>query len=273
MHKKRALKIGAFALIGTALALAAACGSNGPSSSEYDKVKQELQDQQTANQQLQVQLATTLKGAAAPAGGTAAAAPAASGSAAAPAASSGAKTILASQAVTPGPPPPTPTPLPAGVTPPPKPTPPASYYQPVGPYFIYVETIATATASKYNIASTLACTPSGAFNRGQRIVFRYDIVDMATGKRLTDQDASSTTVQLVMANGDTSKGTWSQRGGGHVAGAPYMFSSTWDIPLDYPLGGVDYKIVITKDGKSFTWSPPYLAAPDGSEDTRPKVVG
>jgi hypothetical protein len=271
MSRSRALGLGALALIGAALALVSACGDSGPSDSQYSKVKQELQDQQSANQQLQQQLADAKKAStagspAAPAGTAAAAA-----TTAAPAAV-GVIPLLGAKSVTPAPPAPTPTPLPAGVTPPPKATPPASYYQTVGPYFIYVETLATTTVSKYNVASSISCTPSGAFARGQRIVFRYDVVDMATGKRLTDQD-SATIVKVVLPNGDESVGRWSQRGGGQVPDAPWMFSSNWDIPTDYPLGAVDYKIVITpKDGKSFTWSPPYLTSVPLKEDTRPKVI-
>jgi hypothetical protein len=127
--------------------------------------------------------------------------------------------------------------------------------------------------------NTIAFTGRGArwhcnqvFARGQRIVFRYDIIDVATGKRITDKDlAAGTVVKVVAPNGDESVGRFSQRGGGSVPDAPFMFSSNWDIPLDFPLGAVDYKIVITtKDGKSVTWKPPYITS--ATTETRPKVV-
>ncbi|MBE0609937.1 MAG: hypothetical protein IH609_11180 [Dehalococcoidia bacterium] len=128
----------------------------------------------------------------------------------------------------------------------------------------------TTTTSKYEIAATIACTPSGAFARGQRIVFRYDIVDLSTGIRLNDKDGSK--VKVVLPNGDEAAGRFGQRGGGRVPGAPFMFSSNWDIPLDFPLGGIDYKIVIeAADGRTMTWKPPALVV-EGGNDTRPKVV-
>lgn len=268
MNIQRAVRLGVlFGLAGGALGIAAACGDSGPSDSEYTRVKQELQDQQTANQQLQQQLADAKKVAAPASSPVATAAPAQ----ASPAAATGIIPLIDAKAVTPAPPAPTPTALPAGATPPPRATPPASYYQPVGQFYVYAETLATTTASKFNIASTISCTPSGAFARGQRIVFRYEIVDMATGKRVTDQDGA--TIKVVLPNGDESVGRWSQRGGGQVPDAPFMFSSSWDIPMDYPLGAVDYKIVVaTRDGRTFTWKPPYLTSVPLKEDTRPKVV-
>lgn len=262
----------AVAAIGVAaFTLVTACGDDGPSDTQYQKVRQELQDQQNANQQLQAQLADAKKG-----GGGAATQATATGTAAGSptAAAAGLITLLTAKTVTPAPPAPTPTPLPAGVTAVPRATPLASYYESVGPYFIYVETLVTTSASKYNVASTVACTPSGVFARGQRIVFRYDIVDMATGKRLTDKDGTAgTVVKVILPNGDESVGRWSQRGGGQVPDAPWMFSSNWDIPTDFPLGVIDFKInIVTKDGKSFTWTPPFLSSVPLKEDTRPKVV-
>jgi hypothetical protein len=208
--------------------------------------QKELADQQAANQQLQQQAGKPASPAAATGGG-----------------------LIAAVKTTPAPPAPTPTP--GGPPPPPRATAPASYYDKVGPYFIYAETLATTSASKYNVASNIACTPSGVFARGQKIVFRYDIVDMATGKRLTDKD-TDTVVKIVLPNGDEAAGGFSQRGGGQVPDAPFMFSSNWAIPPDFPLGIVDYKITITKGGQTFTWRPPFLSSVPLKEDTRPKVV-
>jgi hypothetical protein len=258
METTRIIKLAAFSLLAAGMVFSASCSSGGASETDLKKSQQDLSDQQALNQQLQQQLADAKK------------APASVSPAAAP--SGG---LLGVKTVVPPTPAPTATPLPAGAVAPtavPRATAPASYYDSVGPYFIYAETIATSTASKYNVASTLSCTPSGVFARAQRIVFRYDIVDTATGKRLTDRDAATTTVKVVAPNGDESVGRFSQRGGGQVPDAPFMFSSSWDIPLDFPLGAVDYKITITKGGQTFTWRPPYLTSAPLNEDTRPKVV-
>ena len=41
--------------------------------------------------------------------------------------------------------------------------------------------------------------------------------------------------------------------------APWMWAAGWDIPPDYPLGALDYSIVVTtKDGRTDTWKIPAL---------------
>jgi len=248
-NKARALRLGALAMMGATLAISAACSSGGVSDADYKKVQQQLQDAQAANQQLQAQSAKAAPSTAASGGG-----------------------LISAVKVTPTTPAPTPTP--GGPTPtpaPPKATAGPEYYQPV-PYAVYVETIATTTASKYGVASSISCTPSGVFARGQRIVYRYEVIDTSTGKRLTAADGA--TLKVVEPNGDESLGSFGQRGGGKVPDAPFMWSSNWDIPLDFALGAVDYKIVITpKTGPSYTWKPPALISTGaGGNDTRPKVV-
>ncbi len=245
-------RLGTLGVLGAGLVVAAACGGDGVSKSDYDKVNQQLQETQAENQQLQQQVADAKK----------------SPTTAATTASS-VIPLIGAKKTTPAP---TATPLPAGQPTPtaaPRDTPPASTYTKAGDFYVYAETLVTETASTFNIAGTVACTPSGAFARGQRIVFRYDIVDLTTGIRLNDKDGSA--VKVVLPNGNESVGRFSQRGGGRTPGAPFMFSSNWDIPLDFPLGGIDYKIVITtKDGRTFTWKPPALVS--STIDTRPKVV-
>ncbi len=244
-NKAQALRLSALVMMGATFAISVACSGGGVSDSDYKKVQQQLKDQQAANQQLQAQAKAS------------------------PSAAVGGGGLISAVKVTPNTPAPTPTP--GGPTPtpaPPKATAGPEYYQPV-PYAVYVETIATATASKYNVASNIACTPSGVFARGQRIVYRYEVIDTSTGKRLTAADGA--TLKVVEPNGDEALGSFGQRGGGKVPDAPFMWSSNWDIPLDFALGAVDYKIVITpKSGQAFTWKPPALIA--GELDTRPKVV-
>ena len=254
------LALSATVALGAAILATAACSGGGVSQGDYDKVKQQLQDQQTQNQQLQQQVANAPK-----AGASATATTAATQAAGA------VIPLIGAVQKTPNP---TPTPLPAGApTPVPavRETPPPATYTKAGDFYVYAETLATSTASTFNVASSIACTPSGVFARGQRVVFRYDIVDLSTGIRLNDKDGS--TVKVVLPNGDESAGRFGQRGGGQVPGAPFMFSSNWDIPLSFPLGSIDYKIVITaKDGRTMTWKPPALVSVPLNEDTRPKVV-
>jgi hypothetical protein len=279
VSRKTLRYLGILALVGPALMLAVACtGDNSISKAQYDKVRQQLQDTQNQQQQLQAQLAAAQKGgtpaaaaAAAPSpAGTAASAPAAA--AAQPSAAAGAsnvKLLLGSVKVTPAPPAPTPTPLPPGVTPQPKATPPASLSDSVGPFYVYVEVLATTSPGPSLVVSNVACTPSSVFSRGQKIIWRYEIVDISSGKRVTNNEAA--TVKVLLPNDIQAAGSFSQRGGGHAPDAPWMWSSNWEVPQDFPLGAVPYSVQITmKDGRSFTWSPPVLAAPDS--DSRPKVV-
>ena len=72
-------------------------------------------------------------------------------------------------------PPPPPAPV---ATPAQKLTTPASYYEPVGPFFFYVETLTANTIpNKYGFAPTVACIQSGVFKRGMKMVVRFEILD------------------------------------------------------------------------------------------------
>ena len=61
-----------------------------------------------------------------------------------------------------------PIPVPAGL--------PSSYEQPVGPYTMYVEHVAAATASKYGLLASLGCVQQNVFKRGMKMVFRYRVL-------------------------------------------------------------------------------------------------
>jgi hypothetical protein len=45
--------------------------------------------------------------------------------------------------------------------------------------------------STFGLASTVSCTPNSVFKRGMRLVWRFEIVDVSTGKRVTDQDGAT----------------------------------------------------------------------------------
>ncbi|MBI2912062.1 MAG: hypothetical protein HYY05_07955 [Chloroflexi bacterium] len=165
---------------------------------------------------------------------------------------------------------PTATPLPIGAAPPPPRVVPVAYREPV-PFTVYVETLATANVYQYGIASTVPCTESSVFKRGQRIVWRFNVVDTSTGKHLVG-DAGEV-VKLRLAHGEEVTGRFSQRAGGRVPDAPWMWNAAWDIPPTYPLGGLDYVFnIATKDGREFTWKVPAMVAADGSFDTRVKII-
>ncbi len=236
-------RIAVLGALAAALAVIVACGGGGVSQSDYDAAKKEAADLQQKVTDLEAASKDT----------------------------SGVTQLIGAKPVPSLAPTAVPTASPAGQTPKPKATPPASYSEAVGPFYFYVEVLATTHQSKFDIASTVACTPSSVFKRGQRMVWRFEVVDMSTGKRLTDADGP--TIKVTLPNGDEATGRFSQRGGGKVPDAPWMWSANWDIPLDYPLGGIDYAITVTtKDGRTGTFKTPALINTTDGIDSRPKVV-
>ena len=91
----------------------------------------------------------------------------------------GVRTVPPGQAA---PPPTLPVAVPEGL--------PASYGQPVGQYVMYVEVVASAGPSKYGLLASLGCVQESVFKRGMKAVFRMELYDMTTGKRVTPLDGA-----------------------------------------------------------------------------------
>src|SRR5215471_3509004 len=128
---------------------------------------------------------------------------------------SGVTTLIGAQKLPPAPPPA------PSATPPPKRTTPASYYEPVGPFFFYVETLtANEMPNKYGFAPTVACIQSGVFKRGMKIVVRFEILDTKTAKRVTDKDGAD--IKMILPHGEEVVARWTIRGS--VAALP---DSAW----------------------------------------------
>jgi len=258
-HTKGFWQLASFGLITLALAVTSACA--GISQEQYDAAKKEAADQQTKATVLQQQLSSRVQEVSAKdkeitdikqkltdkekeatdlqqkLGSLAGVTP----------------LIFAKAAPTPTPRP-TPTPLPPGVSPPPAATPEAAWVNEVLPFAFYVETLATSSVSKYGMASYPACVPNSQFKRGTKLVWRFEVIDTSTGKRVTDQDGSKT--EILLPNGEKVTPRYSKRGGI----GPWMWGAGWDIPPDYPLGTLDYKIIVTsKDGRAGTFDQNKLA--------------
>jgi hypothetical protein len=163
-------------------------------------------------------------------------------------------------------------PPPPGAAAPPRPamTTPAFYYEPVGPFFFYVETLTANGPNKYGFAPTQPCIQSGVFKRGMKMVVRFEILDTKSGKRVTDKDGA--TIRLVVPHGEEVPGRWAIRGAGAaLPDSAWMWDTSWDIPPDYPLGSFDYRITIaTKDGRKFTFTPPIQKTP--TLDSRVRII-
>ena len=261
-------------VLGGALMVLSAC--TGVAQSEYEAVQQRLAEQEQKTQAFQAQLSAKLQEAAALQQQLAAreeALAAKEREAEELRAKLGEMadvTVLigAKGPLPPLPPPPTPTPTPPGYVPPPRPTVPPSYDQRVD-FGFYVETLATSRQSELGYAATVSCVPSGVFKRGQRIVWRFEVFDLVAGKRLTDRDGA--VVKVVLPHGEELNARFSQRAGGRVPDAPWMWNAFWDVPLDYPIGGLDYRIVVTtKDGRTGTFTQPALVS--ATTDSRLQIV-
>lgn len=143
--------------------------------------------------------------------------------------------------------PPRPAPAP-GSTPPPPPKPPAARTVPIA---FYVDTItASPGESQYHVDASIGCMRTSAFKRGMHIVWRMQLVDTATGK--VQQDADIEKAVLKLANGEQKTFRFGRHGA--TEDSPWFWTAAWDIPIDTPLGNIDYMIeATTKGGKVGTF--------------------
>ena len=138
--------------------------------------------------------------------------------------------------------------------------------------FCYVETLTSDRPSGYGYVAPQGCVPSGEFKRGERMVWRFIAMDLRTGKRITPTEATSAALKVPFL--PPIRAEFKQRGEGRVPDAPWTWDVCWDIPLDYPLGILDYSIMVTtNDGQASSWKPPALVDPSRGIDSRPRVVG
>jgi hypothetical protein len=170
----------------------------------------------------------------------------------------------------------TPTPLPAGATAPPPPTPIPAPVVTV-PLFAHIETVTSGPGeSKFNVDANLSCMKTGLFIRGQQIVWRMEVVDTSTGKILTGDDA---TAKLKLPNGEEVTMRYGRHGTpGTDALTAWFWTAAWTIPMDYPIGTLDYKVTVTaKSGKEMTFGDPLTVRTpnykgDVALDTRVTIV-
>lgn len=168
----------------------------------------------------------------------------------------------------------TPTPAPAGFVPPPPPPIPTSYLQPVDVY-IYADTVTAGPGeSRFNYdpagVPNASCVASSVFRRGMHLVWRYEAVDARTGKRLTEAEVENAVVRLP--HGEEIKGRFGRHGS--ADDAPWFWTSAWDVPLDYPMGALDWELVMTtKDGKRGSFKQWKVSIPDRGIESRTQIIG
>ena len=163
-------------------------------------------------------------------------------------------------------------PLPAGQAPPPPPAPPALRTTPL---YAQIDTTTSGNGeSKYNVDPSLNCAKSSVFARGQRIIWRMEVVDTNGGQILRGDDVEKATLKLPTGE------ELALRYGRHGAsdnpdngpGTNWFWTTGWDIPLDYPLGTLVFTVdVTTKSGVSATFKDPLRTLP-GPNDPTLKIV-
>ncbi len=255
--------LGAFVLSGMVLS---ACASGVPQA-DVDALQKELEAQRKKVGALQEQLsseekqATDLQATVAASGQKAGAA-------------GDVEVLLGAKVITPAPPKPTATPLPEGVptpTPPPAPVLPDSYKQPVQ-VFIYADTVTGSGGTVATVSDNAksSCVISDIFKRGMQIVFRFEAVDTSTGQKLTEADVESALVQLP--NGEEVKARFSRHGA--TDDSPWFWAAGWVIPDDYPLGTLDWRIVVkTTNGKEGTFRQLQVFSEERGSESRTQIVG
>lgn len=138
--------------------------------------------------------------------------------------------------------------------------------------FCYVETLTADRPSGYGYVAPQGCVPSGEFKRGERMVWRFVVMDTMKGKRIAEKDATNVSLKLPFLPAIAAD--YKQRGEGRVPDAPWTWDVCWDVPMEYPLGVLDYSILVTtKDGQASAWKPPALIDPSRGIDSRPRIVG
>jgi hypothetical protein len=103
-----------------------------------------------------------------------------------------------------------------------------------------------------------------------KIVVRFEVLDTKTGKRVTDKDGAN--IKMILPHGEEVIARWTIRGSAAaLPDSAWMWDTSWDIPPDYPVGSLDYRIVVTtKDGRTGTFTPPIQKTP--TADTRVRII-
>lgn len=105
------------------------------------------------------------------------------------------------------------------------------------------------------VKPTIYCADSSVFRRGYQIVFRTYAVQSQTGKVMTGKDFSR--MVLRVAGQPDKVMTFRPQGGQPNATSPWLWSTTWLVPGDYPLGTFKFDIAaqIKKTKKWIVYNP------------------
>jgi hypothetical protein len=144
----------------------------------------------------------------------------------------------------------------AGAQAPPAPNPfPGAKHQ----VFLYVDTVQNSRPKNPAVTPTVGCTQTNFFRRGQGVVFRVWGVETKTGETLTPDNVRYFYVSIPgQANLKLSFGA---HGSGPADTKPWFWTVNWDVPSDYPLGVVPFRVLVRmKDGRRTSFSQEGLSA-------------
>lgn len=122
---------------------------------------------------------------------------------------------------------------------------------------IHADTVFGPTNIPEKERATLVCVLASRFPRNSEIVWRARVVDPVSGQELDDSALAS--VQVKLADGQV----FDLHYGAHPQDEPadFFWTTSFDIPTDYPTGTLEYEIVATHtDGRTATFVP-FAVAP------------
>lgn len=99
--------------------------------------------------------------------------------------------------------------------------------------------------------ATQVCVLGNRFPKNSEIVWRARVVDPVTGEDMSDEELAS--VQVQLSDGQV----LDMRYGPHPPDTPadFFWTTSFDIPVDYPSGTLGYEIVATAaDGRTGTFT-------------------
>jgi len=111
----------------------------------------------------------------------------------------------------------------------------------------YVDTVtAGAGESVYGVNAASSCTQTNFFPRGEGVVFHMAAFNARTGKIIEAADVKYAYLKIP---GQPNLALRYTPHGRDPLTAPWYWAKRWDVPLDYPLGVVDFQVVVKLKGK------------------------
>jgi hypothetical protein len=76
---------------------------------------------------------------------------------------------------------------------------PERFMEPIGPFTMYMEVLASASPSENGLLASPGCVSDSVYKRGMKLVYRFEVYDMDNNVRVTSADGS--TAHAVLPDG------------------------------------------------------------------------